>query len=634
MVNHTAVTSAHPNFGSTYPTVYTIDGVEGKELTLVRGVTYTFDGSMIAGSHPFYITNDANGGGAGTQYTSPASGAMVLFTPTVAMPNLLYYQCANHSNMGWKINLITPASATAFTSVTGGVYTTTVTAANGCTASTAVTVTNSPALPFAQLGTPGVICQGSPLELVTSASVTLGAATYAWTAPDGTTLAGANPTRANAQPSMSGTYTVTITDINGCSDVSSEAVIVNNSTGFIELAGIATNTLLLHRNCDNTGWTYYSDPSDHTKLLFGINWAPDGTLDAGNAYAKDHAEVKIQVRAAGQYGESQPLGLSSLGTWTMDRWWEVHIPTSYTINEPVNIQFFYSTAEKAAIEADAAAFQNANCNNAYPNPPTATKCGYEGFQWFKIDGVYSDANVGNAVTPDYIIQSTPLTNTNATTAGVLNGILYAQFNGLSTFSTGSGGVGVGPTNSPLPITLLSFSGKINGEVNDLYWTTATEANSKWHVIERSNDGFTDWAEVGRRNAAGTTTTMHNYTLTDSKPFPKSYYRLRNIDVDGTSQLSQVILLERKKGVFGFVGVYPNPTTGNVRIEYESESNKLISLSVIDELGRVLQQKQVETLRNGINDFDIDLSNYPDAVYMVTIDNGAKRNVTKVVKIQH
>ena len=89
---------------------------------------------MVAGSHPWYITDDAVGAGAGTQYTTPSSGTTITFTPTGAMPNLLYYQCVNHPNMGWKINLVDAAAPNELTNLSAGTYTATVTGANGCTA--------------------------------------------------------------------------------------------------------------------------------------------------------------------------------------------------------------------------------------------------------------------------------------------------------------------------------------------------------------------------------------------------------------------------------------------------------------------------------------------------------------------
>jgi hypothetical protein len=165
VVDHMPKTAAHPYFGVGSGTGYTIDGVEGKELTLVRGVTYTFDLTMVAGSHPWYITDDAVGAGAGTQYTTPSFGTTITFTPTGAMPNLLYYQCANHPNMGWKINLVDMVAPNQLANLSAGTYTATVTGANGCSSTASTTVTANPSPTPTATATPTTVCNGGNSQL-------------------------------------------------------------------------------------------------------------------------------------------------------------------------------------------------------------------------------------------------------------------------------------------------------------------------------------------------------------------------------------------------------------------------------------------------------------------------------------
>ena len=87
-----------------------IDGDEGEELTLTRGVNYTFVANTSA-AHPLYITDDSQGAGAGTTYAggpSSHSGVEFTFTPNSSTPDTVYYQCTNHSRMGWIINIQDP----------------------------------------------------------------------------------------------------------------------------------------------------------------------------------------------------------------------------------------------------------------------------------------------------------------------------------------------------------------------------------------------------------------------------------------------------------------------------------------------------------------------------------------------
>ena len=102
---------SHPQFGNGSANGYIIDGVQGKELTLIRGLTYTF--SVLAPGHPFFISTSIVGGPANlaTEVTQGVVNSMVtagdlFFTPDASHPSLLYYQCGAHSRMGWKINII------------------------------------------------------------------------------------------------------------------------------------------------------------------------------------------------------------------------------------------------------------------------------------------------------------------------------------------------------------------------------------------------------------------------------------------------------------------------------------------------------------------------------------------------
>ncbi len=187
--------------------------------------------------------------------------------------------------------------------------------------------------------------------------------------------------------------------------------------------------------------------------------------------------------------------------------------------------------------------------------------------------------------------------------------------------------------TPLPITLLSFDGKINGAQNDLYWTTATEQNSAWHVVERSADGNNNWTEIGRKRAAGNSNVAVSYSLVDAKPIVKSYYRLRNIDADGSAQLAaNVVILERKRNNNGTVTVYPVPTTDEVKVEYSSDEATSVTFSVVDVLGRVLLTERDNAIE-GLNFHDVNLGNYADGTYMLVLDNNGVTNVTKIVKVR-
>ena len=95
--------------------------------------------------------------------------------------------------------------------------------------------------------------------------------------------------------------------------------------------------------------------------------------------------------------------------------------------------------------------------------------------------------------------------------------------------------------APLPVVLTSFTGQATSTGNTLRWTTASETNSAYFEVERSANGQ-EFTKIGQQAAAGTTAAAHSYQFTDAAATATSYYRLRQVDFDGTSTYSPVVTL--------------------------------------------------------------------------------------------
>ena len=97
----------------------------------------------------------------------------------------------------------------------------------------------------------------------------------------------------------------------------------------------------------------------------------------------------------------------------------------------------------------------------------------------------------------------------------------------------------GNENSPLPVTLTSFTASTLTHGVKLNWATASELNSASFDVQRSTDGQS-FQTIGTVGAAGNSTTPRYYTFNDVTVFPGvKYYRLRQVDVDGTTAFSLV-----------------------------------------------------------------------------------------------
>lgn len=157
------------------------------------------------------------------------------------------------------------------------------------------------------------------------------------------------------------------------------------------------------------------------------------------------------------------------------------------------------------------------------------------------------------------------------------------------FEFGSFALASTTSNNPLPIELLHFDAVRKGSVVQCAWTTASERDNDHFTVERSANG-TDFTEVGRVQAAGTSSSLIDYGLLDPMPFSGlSYYRLRQTDMDGTSSLSQVVPV-----YFEGRGITVLNDDGTLHVLHDMSSNA--SWQMFDAVGRLMDEGRMESDR--------------------------------------
>jgi gliding motility-associated-like protein len=145
------------------------------------------------------------------------------------------------------------------TTAQAGQYDVTVTDANGCTATGNTTVVvNTALVPAIASNSP--VCDQQALNLTCANGVS-----WSWTGPNGFTSATQNPTINPATPAATGTYSISLTDTNGCVGTGTLSVVVNplpnvtvNSVAIC--LGQATATLTAN-NATSYSWTAGTTPS-------------------------------------------------------------------------------------------------------------------------------------------------------------------------------------------------------------------------------------------------------------------------------------------------------------------------------------------------------------------------------------
>jgi hypothetical protein len=170
-------------------------------------------------------------------------------------------------------------------------------------------------------------------------------------------------------------------------------------------------------------------------------------------------------------------------------------------------------------------------------------------------------------------------------------------------------IGVSAVNTIflLPVGLTSFTAQPQAHTVDLQWSTATQQNSKYFSVERSQDGA-NWNSIGQIAAAGNNQTLLQYNYVDQEPLTgTNYYRLQEVADDGSSVYSEIRSVNFAAAAIE-VSYYPNPTHDRVTI---SGNNTLQSIMLTTLDGRILQ-----TANGFASGQSLDLSRYPSGIYIL------------------
>ncbi len=139
-------------------------------------------------------------------------------------------------------------------------------------------------------------------------------------------------------------------------------------------------------------------------------------------------------------------------------------------------------------------------------------------------------------------------------------------------------------NSVLPIELMMFEASVLEQTVKLEWLTASELNCDYYNIQRSENGivFNDLEYV---SGMGNSNSNVRYFFVDEKPLNgQSYYRIQQVDFDGTESLSDVISVDFSADQ---LDVFPNPINGVELYVYSSEEYNNTKIEVLDISGKCI-----------------------------------------------
>jgi hypothetical protein len=178
---------------------------------------------------------------------------------------------------------------------------------------------------------------------------------------------------------------------------------------------------------------------------------------------------------------------------------------------------------------------------------------------------------------------------------------------------------------------LEFKGYLINNDGFLEWKTENETNTANFILERSTDGqsYNSIVSVIAANSPG----VHNYNFTDpnitSLETAIVYYRLKQIDADGSYTYSQIITLaiDQKKAS---ITLYPNPVLRTMNLRIYTPQKERLQWQLIDNNGKIIQYGRYD-LSPGSTVVSEDISRVSAGVYFMRITGVTLQKVIKVIK---
>jgi hypothetical protein len=204
---------------------------------------------------------------------------------------------------------------------------------------------------------------------------------------------------------------------------------------------------------------------------------------------------------------------------------------------------------------------------------------------------------------------------------------------LSSMSANRYFFGIGSGSSALPVEFIYFAvAPVQGKAS-LTWGTATEKNNDYFEIQRSADGVV-WEPITQVNGFGNSINPIDYQAYDDRPLPgMSYYRLKQVDFDGTTDYSSVeqLNMDGAAGRIGIESTYPNPFSDQLAVRCQVPGAGLVLAELVSPAGSTVWQQEYEVFEGSQDIQLVGLSALQPGYYVLRLIQSGAVVTTKVLK---
>lgn len=189
---------------------------------------------------------------------------------------------------------------------------------------------------------------------------------------------------------------------------------------------------------------------------------------------------------------------------------------------------------------------------------------------------------------------------------------------------------ISSTSILLYTKLISFTGYKDDENNVLEWVVEKEEDVDHYLLERSVDAVS-FSQINQSPALLNGSPSVNYNYIDLLPGTGTlYYRLKTVNIDGSFEYSNTVVLSRDLDNLGTLAVFPNPTQGSFYVEFESDKKTVIDYKIQDIIGQTVR-KGSANVEIGMNKLELNIEEFPAASYLLSLTMNNQRVQRKLIK---
>ncbi|MEO8772421.1 MAG: T9SS type A sorting domain-containing protein [Ferruginibacter sp.] len=199
--------------------------------------------------------------------------------------------------------------------------------------------------------------------------------------------------------------------------------------------------------------------------------------------------------------------------------------------------------------------------------------------------------------------------------------------------TDDGTAVIGANGGPVPVKMTTFKAALLNKNGFITWTTESELNSDYFIVERSIDGV-HFEARGKVAGNGTTSFTHAYQYTDVLNTTSAivYYRLKIVDIDGKYGFSKIVAIKLSGSLnVNDFSVYPNPFISDIRVSVTSASDEMATFRIISFDGKEMLTRKV-SLQTGDNIVVLtNFGNIAKGNYILEVTTSTDKFIKKIIK---